>query len=230
MAKTKLQLAAIEIHKRVVRILSEQLGVRENEVLLHVTSDDLGGDSLDNVEITMALEEEWEAEFPDEVFENVSNVRDVIEMILRETVCNAEKAKKAADELKDPKGTIKAKKPDNEFKVVKHAPPVVRHIDDVTTYFTTQEPRLEFTNALKRIFADGESAAMFSQKPLGQSDVWSYTFSSRLDADGIEGVREVVVDAGLTFNSVTETLQRRMGNMPGFEIVSRVHFSLPQYL
>lgn len=229
MAKTKLQLAAIEIHKRVVRILSEQLGVRETEVLLNCTSDDLGGDSLDNVEISMALEEEWETEFSDEVFENVSNVRDVIEMILTQTVCNAEKAKKAADELKDPKGTIK-KKPDNEFKVVQHAPPPVRHIDDVTTYFTTQEPRLEFTNALKRIFADGESAAMFAQKPLGQSDVWSYTFSSRLDADGVKAVRGAVVDAGLTFTSVTETLQRRMGNMPGFEIVSRVHFSLPKYL
>lgn len=70
------------IEERVKKIVSEQLGVKEEEVsndALFV--DDLGADSLDTVELVMALEEEFETEIPDEQAEKIETVQDAINYI-----------------------------------------------------------------------------------------------------------------------------------------------------
>ena len=55
------------IVERVTKLVCEQLGVKENEVTLEASFvEDLGADSLDTVELVMALEEEFETEIPDE--------------------------------------------------------------------------------------------------------------------------------------------------------------------
>lgn len=55
------------IEERVKKIVAEQLGVKEEEVTVEKSFvDDLGADSLDTVELVMALEEEFETEIPDE--------------------------------------------------------------------------------------------------------------------------------------------------------------------
>ena len=55
------------IEERVAKIVVEQLGVREDEVKPESSFvDDLGADSLDTVELVMALEEEFETEIPDD--------------------------------------------------------------------------------------------------------------------------------------------------------------------
>lgn len=56
-----------DIAKRVKEIVAEQLGVEEAQVLTESSfMDDLGADSLDTVELVMALEEEFDIEIPDE--------------------------------------------------------------------------------------------------------------------------------------------------------------------
>ena len=71
-----------DIAKRVKEIVAEQLGV---EVALVVPEasfmDDLGADSLDTVELVMALEEEFDIEIPDEDAERIQTVNDAIEYI-----------------------------------------------------------------------------------------------------------------------------------------------------
>ena len=61
------------IEDRVKKIVAEQLGVKEEEVKAEASFvDDLGADSLDTVELVMALEEEFETEIPDEEAEKIT--------------------------------------------------------------------------------------------------------------------------------------------------------------
>ncbi len=71
------------IDERVKRLICEQLGVKEEEVKEEASFvDDLGADSLDTVELVMALEEEFETEIPDEEAENITTVKEAIDYIL----------------------------------------------------------------------------------------------------------------------------------------------------
>ena len=70
------------IEDRVRKIVVEQLGVGEDEVTLEASFiDDLGADSLDTVELVMALEEEFETEIPDEEAENITTVKQAVDYI-----------------------------------------------------------------------------------------------------------------------------------------------------
>jgi len=70
------------IEERVKKIVAEQLGVKEEEVKPEASFvDDLGADSLDTVELVMALEEEFETEIPDEDAEKIAKVEDAINYI-----------------------------------------------------------------------------------------------------------------------------------------------------
>jgi acyl carrier protein len=71
-----------DIVERVRKIVVEQLGVKEDEVTLESSFvDDLGADSLDTVELVMALEEEFETEIPDEDAEKITTVQQAVDYI-----------------------------------------------------------------------------------------------------------------------------------------------------
>lgn len=71
-----------EIFEKVKEIIVEQLGVTETSVTLEASFiDDLGADSLDIVELIMALEEEFDTEIPDADAEKVVTVGDVVDYI-----------------------------------------------------------------------------------------------------------------------------------------------------
>jgi acyl carrier protein len=70
------------IEERVKKIVIEQLGVKEEEVTNEASFvDDLGADSLDTVELVMALEEEFKTEIPDEEAENITTVNQAVSFI-----------------------------------------------------------------------------------------------------------------------------------------------------
>lgn len=70
------------IEERVKKIVAEQLGVKLEEVTNEASFvDDLGADSLDTVELVMALEEEFETEIPDEEAEKISTVQSAIDYV-----------------------------------------------------------------------------------------------------------------------------------------------------
>ncbi|MBV4457269.1 acyl carrier protein [Pseudomonas sp. COR58] len=70
------------IEERVKKIVAEQLGVKEEEVKNESSFvDDLGADSLDTVELVMALEEEFETEIPDEEAEKITTVQAAIDYV-----------------------------------------------------------------------------------------------------------------------------------------------------
>ena len=71
-----------EIENKVKQIIVDELGVDENEVTPNARFiDDLGADSLDTVELVMALEEEFECEIPDEEAEKITSVQQAIDYI-----------------------------------------------------------------------------------------------------------------------------------------------------
>ena len=70
------------IEDRVKEIIVEQLGVNEEEVIPEASFiDDLGADSLDIVELVMAMEEEFDMEIPDEDAEKIQTIQDAISYI-----------------------------------------------------------------------------------------------------------------------------------------------------
>ncbi|MET0379754.1 MAG: acyl carrier protein [Spongiibacteraceae bacterium] len=70
------------IEERVKKIVAEQLGVKEEDVQQSSSFvEDLGADSLDTVELVMALEEEFETEIPDEEAEKITTVQLAIDYI-----------------------------------------------------------------------------------------------------------------------------------------------------
>ncbi|MCU7835534.1 MAG: acyl carrier protein [gamma proteobacterium symbiont of Taylorina sp.] len=70
------------IEERVSKIVVEQLGVKEDEVKAESSFvDDLGADSLDTVELVMALEEEFGTEIPDDEAEKITTVQLAVDYI-----------------------------------------------------------------------------------------------------------------------------------------------------
>ena len=70
------------IEERVVNIIVEQLGVEKSKIKSSSSFvEDLGADSLDTVELVMALEEEFETEIPDQDAEKITTVQEVVNYI-----------------------------------------------------------------------------------------------------------------------------------------------------
>ena len=68
--------------ERVKKIVVEQLGVKEEEAKSEASFvDDLGADSLDTVELVMALEEEFNTEIPDEEAEKLTTIKEAVDYI-----------------------------------------------------------------------------------------------------------------------------------------------------
>jgi acyl carrier protein len=75
-------MAAGNVEQKVKSIIAEQLGVGEDEIKMTSSFiEDLGADSLDIVELVMAMEEEFEVEIPDEEAENIKTVQDAVNYI-----------------------------------------------------------------------------------------------------------------------------------------------------
>mgnify|MGYP004003436049 FL=1 len=76
----------MSVEEKVKEIIIDQLGVDENQVTASASFiEDLGADSLDTVELVMALEEEFDVEIPDEDAEKISKVQDAIDYINNNT-------------------------------------------------------------------------------------------------------------------------------------------------
>jgi len=76
----------MSVEEKVKEIIVDQLGVDEKQVLPKASFiDDLGADSLDTVELVMALEEEFDIEIPDEEAEKIASVENAIDYIKNHT-------------------------------------------------------------------------------------------------------------------------------------------------
>ena len=71
----------VEVIAKIKALIVEQLGVEEGDVKIETTFEDLDADSLDIVELVMALEEEFNLEISDEEVENIKTVGDVVRYI-----------------------------------------------------------------------------------------------------------------------------------------------------
>ena len=72
-----------EVYKKVKAVVVEQLGVSENEVIEEASyTEDLGADSLDTVELVMALEEEFSTEIADDEAEKLTTVGKTVDYVL----------------------------------------------------------------------------------------------------------------------------------------------------
>lgn len=79
-------MATSSVEQQVIKIVSDQLGIEAKTVTRESAFvEDLGADSLDTVELVMALEEEFDMEIPDEVAEKIKTVGDAIDHIEKQT-------------------------------------------------------------------------------------------------------------------------------------------------
>jgi len=75
-----------DIKQKIAKVIVEKLGVTETQVKPEASFiDDLGADSLDTVELVMALEDEFDIEIPDEEAEKLKKVQDVIDYVTSKT-------------------------------------------------------------------------------------------------------------------------------------------------
>ena len=73
-----------DIEEKIKNIICEQLDVAEDDVVLTASFvDDLGADSLDQVELIMAMEEEFDVSIPDEDAEKITTVKDAVDYIAK---------------------------------------------------------------------------------------------------------------------------------------------------
>ena len=76
----------MSVENKVIEIIIDQLGVDEKQVNPEASFiDDLGADSLDTVELVMALEEEFDIEIPDEDAEKIATVQNAVDYIKNQT-------------------------------------------------------------------------------------------------------------------------------------------------
>ncbi len=71
----------MDIFEKVRSLISEQLDIDEDKITPETTFEDIDADSLDVVELVMALEEEFDLEIADEAVENIKTVADVVNYI-----------------------------------------------------------------------------------------------------------------------------------------------------
>ncbi|MDX1386685.1 MAG: acyl carrier protein [bacterium] len=72
--------------KKIIQIIAEQLGINGDEVISDAALiEDMGADSLDIVELVMAMEEEFGMEIPDEDAEKIVTVQDIIDYVKKRT-------------------------------------------------------------------------------------------------------------------------------------------------
>ena len=75
-----------EVVSRIKKVITNHLGVKEDKVIENAKFiEDLGADSLDQVELVMAFEEEFKCEIPDEAAEKIITVKDAIDLIKNKT-------------------------------------------------------------------------------------------------------------------------------------------------
>jgi acyl carrier protein len=88
--RTQLEMSQDEIFEKVKNIVSDQLEVEAEQVKPEASfADDLGADSLDTVELVMALEEEFDIEIPDEAAENITTVQQAVDYINSQVAAKA---------------------------------------------------------------------------------------------------------------------------------------------
>lgn len=75
----------MDINTRVIKTVAEQLGVDVDQVTPDKAFADLGGDSLDQVELMMGLEDEFGIELPDDAWEKTLTVQSAIDLVTRVT-------------------------------------------------------------------------------------------------------------------------------------------------
>ena len=79
-----------EIFGKVKKIVAEQLGVEDEKITPEANfANDLGADSLDTVELVMALEEEFDIEIPDEAAEKITKVQEAVDYIKSKAAASA---------------------------------------------------------------------------------------------------------------------------------------------
>ena len=75
-----------EVVSRIKKVITNHLGVKEDKVIENAKFiEDLGADSLDQVELVMAFEEEFKCEIPDEAAEKIITVKDAIDLVKAKT-------------------------------------------------------------------------------------------------------------------------------------------------
>ena len=79
-------MSTASVNSQVIKIVGEQLGIAADKITLQSAFvEDLGADSLDTVELVMALEEEFDIEIPDDAAEKIKTVGDAIHYIEKQT-------------------------------------------------------------------------------------------------------------------------------------------------
>ncbi len=71
----------MDIEKKVIRTLTDMLGMSDGDVTIDSTKESLNMDSLDDVEFIMAIEEEFDLEIPDEEAERLTTVKQTVECV-----------------------------------------------------------------------------------------------------------------------------------------------------
>jgi len=213
----KINLTHEKALKLIVAIVANQLGVRPQEV--NGSTDpikDLGADSLDTVELVMAIEEEFEIEVPDADAERLRTVNDAVEFVMTGKHKKAEPSRVSNVKAREEEPEVTTEKLIPLSKIVK------------TEYMEAGVP--VFIRKFNETMASAEKLHAATVRDLEGSDAFEIAMGGRLDVVDINDICGLLEDTGFMFQHVVEHLECFEGeNGDSYEIVSYVSYTLPKY-
>ena len=217
-----------QIFVNLQQVISEQLGVKDSEVGLETNPvDDLGADSLDEVEIVMAIEEHFGLELSDEEAESVSTVSEIVELLYNKHIDTDQVQVKyhrpapltvSAVSMAMGSG-MKAPAPELPKLIPLESVVNTPYLENAVETFAAK-----YNENMEN--ADKLSAA--TVRDLEGSDVFEIAMGGRVSPADIHAIRKMLEPTGFVFDRATEHLRSRTGEEGRvYSIESFISYGLP---
>lgn len=211
------------IEKIAASIVAEQLGVKIEDVRPESTSLDLGGDSLDEVELVMALEEEFETELNDEEVERCDTFADICKLIVSKRAAKVDiETWHTLNRAQQKRQQINSRNTQRDSEKRELTP--LAHV--MHSGYMTRAVEEFVCNHTEIISLGMDSLYSLIKQPHMESASIAVVMSGRVDPDDLSIIETLLNDGEYTFVKATENVEK---DETCLKIKTVIHFGLPEH-